>query len=98
MDVVLASNEWKGTIVYTDDVIIIFKFLKEHMKHIEEVLGLLIAAEMAPKLKYCYFFSKSFDHIGIVIATNKLQVLESTAGVVESLRYFKDISDMRFYL
>lgn len=46
MDVILASIMGSCAIVYTDDGIIFFNSLKEHVTHINEILILLKTSEM----------------------------------------------------
>lgn len=87
---------WQYAIVYTDDVIIFSKLLEEHVKHIEEIFGLVRAAKMTPKLKKCHFVSESIDFLGDVIGTGKLQVAKPTTKGMESLQYPDNISQMRF--
>lgn len=55
-DLIFASAKWQCAIIYTDKVIISPKSLEEHVKHIEEILRLLMAAGMTLKLKKCHFF------------------------------------------
>lgn len=50
VDDILASVKWQCAKVCIDDVIIFSKPPKEHVKHIEEVLGQLMAARMTLKL------------------------------------------------
>lgn len=46
---------WPCAIFYIGDAIAFSNSPKEHMKHFEEVIGLLMAAGMTLKLKKCHF-------------------------------------------
>lgn len=98
VNVVLASVKWQCAIVYIDDVIIFTKTPKEHVKYIKEVFGLHMAAGMTLKLKSCHFFLELIDCLGQVIAPGKLKAEKTITEAIKSLRYPRDIYQMRYFL
>ena len=51
IDIVLATEKWKHTIVYLDDIVIFSRNVEEHMEHIASILAMLRKAGMTLKLK-----------------------------------------------
>lgn len=97
MDVMLTSVKWQCVVVYIDGDTIFFKLPEEHLKHIEEVLGLLMATGMTLKVKKCHFISKSINYLGHMISPGKLQVAKMATEAIESLTYPKNISQIWFF-
>lgn len=67
MDVILALVKRQNALVYIN-IIIFPRTLEEHLKHIDEVLLLLIEASVKIELKKCHFYGKGINHLGHVIA------------------------------
>lgn len=51
MNIILSVFNWKFVLEYLDDIVIISRFLEEHLNHLQIVLRLLSIARISLKLK-----------------------------------------------
>ena len=64
MDMVLAGVQWSSCLVYLDDVIIVGKTFKEHLKNLREVFNRLRSAGLKLKPSKCDFCCKQVEFLG----------------------------------
>ena len=67
LDMILSGVRWTTCLIYIDNVIIFSKTLEEHIRHTDEVLGLLKEAGVSLKLKKFHFFQSKVDYLGHVV-------------------------------
>lgn len=76
IDIILSGVKWKHCLVYLYDVIVFSRNMKDHVKHVDEVLGLLQQAEVTLRLRKCAFFQRTVEYLGHQITPGKLGVSE----------------------
>ena len=74
LDTVLSRFKWKTCLVYIDDIIIYWKSVDEHIRHVDEILTTLKVAEITLKMKKCNFFSDKVEYLGHLIRLGRLEV------------------------
>jgi RNase H-like domain found in reverse transcriptase/Reverse transcriptase (RNA-dependent DNA polymerase)/Retroviral aspartyl protease len=95
LDMILAKVKWNYALIYLDDVIIYSKTVKEHMTHLDEVLGLLKNAGASLKLRKCHFFQTKVNYLGHVIYPGKLAVSKKNIDTIEKAVYPTKRSELR---
>lgn len=98
MDVIPTSVKGQYAIVEIDNIIIFPKTEDEHSKHIYEMLQVLKNAGRAIKLKKCFFYRKTIDYLGHVIALGRLQVVQKATVAIKMLQYPTTASVKRSFL
>lgn len=98
MDIIPASVKWQHALVYLDDIHILSKTLEVHLKHIDEVLRLLMKAGVTIKLKKCPFNGKTIDYSGHVTVPGKQQKARKTTEALETLQHFTNLFKIRSFL
>ena len=68
MDLVLAGLQWSECLVYLDDVIILGRDFKEHLRNLRSVLQRLRDAGLRLKPSKCSFFQQEVKYLGHVIS------------------------------
>lgn len=98
MGVILVSLKWKHALVCIDDIIFAVNTSKKHLKHIGEVLILLMKAVLKMKIKYRHLYCRSFDFLGHVTALGKLQVTRETTETVAAVQDPMNLSKVWSFL
>ncbi len=78
LHILLSGYRWRTCLVYLDDVIMFSRTFEDP----REILGVLKNDGLSLKIKKCHFFKESFDYLGHIIGTGKLQgALNNTEAV-----------------
>ena len=64
----------KFLLVFFDDILIYSKTWEEHLRHLDEVLGILEEQSLYAKMSKCEFGMQEMLYLGIVISANGVQV------------------------
>ncbi len=72
--------------------------MEEHIRHTDEVLGLLKEAGVSLKLKKCHLFQSKVDYLGHVVFPGKLSVAKDKTRAVGKASFSKDLTQMRSFL
>jgi len=77
LDIILSGVKWQSGLVYLDDVIVYSKTQREHVQHLDDILGLLRAAEVTLQLPKRRFFRTTVENVGHEITPGRLGVLQA---------------------
>lgn len=95
MEVIFVSVKWQHALVYVEDVIILSKTPKDHLKNIDEGRVLLMEPEVTIKHKKSQFYSRDMHYLDHVIEPGKLQVARQTVEAIKAQKYRFNIAELR---
>lgn len=98
INITVASVKRQHALVYIDDNTIFSKTREALLKHVDELLRLLLKAGVTIKLKKSHFYCKGVDYLGHVVAPGKLLVARKISKTVEALQEPTNIFDVRLFL
>ena len=70
MDMVLAGLQWTNCLVYLDDVIVVGRTFKEHLRNLRAVFGRLRAAGLKLQPKKCHLCSPKVEFLGHIVSAD----------------------------
>lgn len=79
-------------------MLIFFKSVEVHTKHVEEVLQLLRDGSVSLKLQKCFFFRKSVDYLDHVLLRRRLAVAKKSTLEIEDVESPRDKTKIRSFL
>jgi hypothetical protein len=98
MDIILAGVRWNCALVYLDDVVIYSRTFAEHMRHLDQVLGLLRKANVTLKLRKCRFAAREVDYLGHTIKPGRLQMQDAKVAALKGVRRPTTKTELRSFL
>lgn len=67
MDVILYTVRCQFSLLYLDNIVVIFRTSIEHIDRVQQLLTILLDADVTPKLKKCDLFKTFTNYLGHVI-------------------------------
>jgi len=98
MNNVFGNRIGKYVLVYMDDILIYSPSKEDHIKHLDDVLGLLAEHNYYVKKKKCEFFKTEVKFLGHVVGKEGLRVDPDKINVVKTWARPKDKSEIRSLL
>ena len=98
VDIVLSGLKWKTCLVYLDDIIVFSQTPEEHLRHLDEVLGLLYGAGLSLKLSKCNFFRDTVSYLGHIIRPGKLEVAVKNTEALKGAKPPTNQTQLRSFL
>lgn len=95
---ILSRFKWKTCSVYLDDVIIYSNNIKDHLKHVEEILSCLNDAGITLKLKKCEFFTNNVHYLGYKIHPGQLEIDKAVTAALKEAKHPRDQTELKSLL
>lgn len=92
------DDSWKHVVCYLDDILIMSKTFREHVKRTEEVLKKLSEYNLKIKPSKCNIFRKEVEYLGNVVSKEGLKPLPRTLETIENYPVPKSIRQIRAFL
>lgn len=87
-----------SVIVFLDDILVFSQSLREHQRHLRQVLDVLRANQLYCKESKCEFFKDSVEFLGHVIDRDGLHMMESKVKAVREWPTPTSVDDIRSFL
>lgn len=94
LQVILYSVKWQSSPIYVQDMVVVSKFVQQHLSDCIDVLKLLQDAGVAFKLKK-YFFAKINNYLDHAICLIRLEIGHFTIKAIEQLYYWATETEVR---
>ena len=81
-------------ITYLDDIMIYFKTLKEHKKHIKKILKQLQEKNLLLKLKKCEFHKQKVEYLEHIVISEELQMNSEKIKAILKYSTLKNVKEI----
>ena len=98
METVLRGLSWETCLVYLDDVIVLGKSMKDHLKNLEQVFQRLREANLKLNPKKCSLFRRKVRFLGHVVSSEGVSVDPEKVAAIREWPVPKDKHDVRSFL
>ena len=88
----------KFLIVFFDEILIYNKTWEEHLRHLDEVLGILEEQSLYAKMFKCEFGMQEMLYLGHVISTNVVQVQMKKNRAIIDWSTPKNVTELKGFL
>lgn len=85
-------------VVYLDDILCYSNSIKEHEKHLEEVLRRLKAAQLFVRPHKCAFFKRRVEFLGHVVSSKGIEVDDKKVHIVSEWPTPSDVHEVRSFI
>lgn len=97
MSVILSTFKLRIALVYLNDIVMFWKNLEKHLKHVRHILTLPRDAGATLKLDKCRFFTDTIDYLGRVILPRRLEIASQTTNVIRELQPPTYLTDLQSF-
>ena len=98
IDMILSGVRWNTCLVYSDDVIVFSRTVKEHVTHLDEAFGLLSRAGVSLKTSKCFLFQEEVEYLGPIVGRGHIRVNEKTLVGLRRAEPPRTKKDLRSFL
>lgn len=95
---IFALSKWQYAIFYPDDIISFSHTIKDHLNHLDTVLGSLYKAELSLNLRKCSFLQSFVYYLGHMVHPEKLAVASKNVDAVKVLSLATNMTASRSLL
>ena len=88
----------KFLLVFFDDILIYNKTWKEHLRHLDEALGILEEQSLYAKMSKCEFGMQEMLYLGHVIGANGVQVNMEKIRAIQDWPTLKNVIELKVFL
>ena len=82
MGLVLRGMNWKTVLAFLDDICVLGKSTREHLKNLKKVLQRIIQYGLKLKPKKCQLFQKKIEFLGRIVSANGMNKREEQISEV----------------
>lgn len=82
IDTIFTPYRWNICLVYLEDVMIYWKTVKDHIRHVDEILTALKEERVKLNIKRCYFFQNTIDYFGQTTNLDKYEIDQANMALL----------------
>lgn len=98
MNHILALHLHDFVVVYLDDILIYSKTKEEHIRHVQQVLGILKDNKLIAKKSKCEFFKKETSFLGFKLSTQGIVPLDDKVQLVRVFPTTNSVKQAKSFL
>ena len=98
MNKVLATILWNYVLVYIDDIVVYSKTFKDHLKHVDKVLGLIVKANITLSPTKCHIGYQSLILLGQKVSRLGISTHKEKVDAIQAVKPPTKIPELQSFL